>query len=195
MLRKALAALAAPKHVAATDDSAGEPRSGPERMGRAFCEYVERYPSGRLPAAGGVNASVVVTLDLSTLLGGLRAASLDTGERISAGLARRLACEAGLIPAVLGGRSQVLDLGRRQRFHTESQRIALGLEQGGCTATGCDWPPGRCHAHHDIAWSKGGPTSVADGRLLCPRHHARAHDPTYTVTQVPGGKIAFTRRT
>ncbi len=194
MLKKILLALAAPKHLAATQGAGVERVPGPQRMGRAFGEFIERYPTEEVPAAGGVNATVVVTMDLATLLGGLKAASLDTGERISADQARRLACEAGIIPAVLGGQSQVLDLGRRRRFHTASQRIALALEQGGCTADGCDWPPGMCHAHHDLPWSRGGPTSVRQGRLLCPRHHARAHDPTYETTKLPGGKVAFTRR-
>ena len=107
-------------------------------------------------------------MDLATLLGGLRAASLDTGETITADQARRLACEAGIIPAVLGGRSQVLDLGRTRRFHTKAQRIAMGLEQGGCTAEGCDWPPGLCHAHHEIPWGRLGGTSVEHGMLLPP---------------------------
>ena len=70
----------------------------------------------------------------------------------------------------------------------------MALEQGGCTAQGCDWPPGLCHAHHEILWSLGGGTSVKAGMLLCPRHHARAHDPRYTSTKLPGGKVAFTRR-
>ncbi len=122
------------------------------------------------------------------------AANLDTGETISASLARKLACEAGIIPAVLGGKSQVLDLGRTRRFHTGPQRIAKTIEQRGCTAEGCDWPPGLCHLHHPIPWSRGGGTDN-DGLLLCPRHHARAHDPTYTTTHLPGGKVAFTRRT
>ena len=95
---------------------------------------------------------------------------------------------------MLGGKSQVLDLGRTRRFHTKSQRIAMALEQGGCTAEGCDWPPGLCHAHHEILWSLGGGTSVEHGLLLCPRHHARAHDPRYTMTKF-GGKVAFSRRT
>ena len=84
-------------------------------------------------------------MTLQTLLGGLRAAQLDTGHRISAGHARRLACRAGIIPAVLGTQSQVLDLGRKARFHSGPQRIALAIEQQGCTAEGCDWPPGMCH--------------------------------------------------
>ena len=164
-------------------------------MGQALMEYVEAFPADRLPRAGGVNATVVVTMTLQTLTGGLKAAQLDTGHRISAGSARRLACEAGIIPAVLGTKSQVLDLGRRSRFHTAPQRIVLAVEQRGCTAEGCDWPPGMCHAHHDQPFSKGGPTSTRNGRLLCPRHHARAHDPTYTMTKLPGGKVRFHRRT
>ena len=195
MLKKALLALAAPKHRAAVNGEVGDRTPGPERMGRAFCEYVERYPTDRLPKAGGVAATVVVTMTLDSLLGGLTAASLDTGERLSAGQARRIACDAGIIPAVLGGASQVLDLGRKRRFHTPGQRIALGLEQVGCTAAGCDWPPGLCHAHHDVPWSHGGETSVRRGRLLCPRHHARAHDPAFTMTKLPTDKVAFTRRT
>jgi len=87
----------------------------------------------------------VVTMTLETLLGGLTAARLDTGETISPGAGRRLACEAGIIPAVLGGKSQVLDLGRKRRFHSEAQRIARTIEVGGCEVEGCDWPPGMCH--------------------------------------------------
>ena len=105
------------------------PPPGPERMGRALCEYVERYPTDRLPDAGGLAATVVVTMTLETLMGGLKAAQLDTGARISPGAARRMACEAGIIPVVLGGKSEVLDVGRKRRFHTK--------------ACGSRWPPGR----------------------------------------------------
>lgn len=88
----------------------------------------------------------------------------------------------------------VLDLGRTKRFHAKAQRLAMGLRDGGCTAEGCDWPPGLCHAHHDDPWSRGGHTNTKKGRLLCPRHHARAHDAAYVTTYLPGGKVAFTRR-
>ncbi|MGZ6753767.1 MAG: DUF222 domain-containing protein, partial [Nocardioides sp.] len=192
--KKILLGFAAPKHVAATHGAVGERVPNPLKMGRAFAEMIERYPTDKVPATGGVNATVVVTMSLETLLGAERAATLDTGERITAGQARRLACEAGIIPAVLGGQSQVLDLGRKRRFYSESQRIALGVEQQGCTADGCDWPPGLCHAHHDTRWADGGPTDKRHGRLLCPKHHAWAHDPAYTTAKLPGGKVAFTRR-
>jgi hypothetical protein len=198
MLRKALLALMAPKHRAATADGRPGPvqgRPSPERLGAAFCEYVERYPADRLPHAGGAAASVVVTIGLDQLRDALGAAALEDGGRISATEARRLACEAGIIPAVLGGAGQPLDVGRKNRFHNEPQRIAIGIRDGRCTAEGCDWPPGLCHVHHEVPWSKGGRTSVTDGRLLCPKHHSMAHDPHCRTTRLGTGKLRFTRRT
>jgi hypothetical protein len=203
MLRTALLALAAPRHQAATrgadeptDEQAGGRRPGPERLGQAFCEYIERYPVDRLPHAGGAAATVVVTLDLATLTAGLdRAGLLDTGDRISPGQARRLACEAGIIPLVLGGPSQPLDAGRQSRLYRHAQRTAIALRDGGCTTEGCDWPPGMCHVHHDHPWAQGGNTDLDDGRLLCPPHHTLAHDPRYEMTRLPNGKVRFHRRT
>ncbi|MDX6371590.1 MAG: hypothetical protein QOD98_578, partial [Nocardioidaceae bacterium] len=143
---------------------------------------------------GGLNATAVVLMELDTLMGGLKAAHLDTGESISPGAARRLACEAGIIPAVLGGNSQVLDLGRKKRFHSGAQRIAKTIEAGGCEVDGCEEPPGRSHLHHPKRWADGGHTN-RDGIMICPCHHTRAHDTRYTMTRLPTGKYSFHRRT
>ncbi|WP_340538129.1 HNH endonuclease signature motif containing protein [Nocardioides sp. GXZ039] len=177
MLRKALAALAAPKHVRATEGAGSfdYAKPTPQRLGQAFAEYVERFPTEKLPKAGGLNATVIVTMQLDTLLGGLKAAHLDTSTDISPGLARRLACEAGIIPAVLGSRSEVLDLGRTRRFHTPAQRIAIGLEQVHCQTPGCDTPAAFCHVHHTHPWQEGGHTNTHDARLHCPFHHYQLH--------------------
>ena len=174
MLAKALQALTWAKQEPA---QVRQVRSTPQSNGQAFTELLERMSEKDLPTVGGVGATVVVTMTLETLMGGLAGASLDTGEVISAGLARRLACEAGIIPMVLGGTSQVLDVGRRRRFHTKSQRLAIAQRDKTCTAPGCHAPPGRCQVHHVIPWSQGGPTTVTDGRLYCSAHHAMAHDP------------------
>ena len=191
MLRKALLAYATPSR------NSDRPANTPTRhqLGLAFLEYLETRPEDTLPDAGGVSATVVVTMSLESLMGGLQAAGLCDGSRISAGEARRLACRAGVIPVVLGGKSQPLDIGRKGRFHTKPQRIALGLRDQGCTAVGCDRPPSLCHAHHDTPWSHGGHTSVKDGRLLCSRHHTLAHDPAYAATVRPDNKVSFHRRT
>ena len=193
MLQKALLALAAPRHRA-SQGPLGERRPTPERLGRALCEYVARYPAAGLPQAGGLDATVVVTMTLDALLGGLGAAHLDTGQPVSAALARQLACEAKIIPAVLGGRSQVLDLGRSRRFHNKAQRIVATIEQGGCAVEGCDYPPAMTHLHHPVSWAEGGGTN-RDAIMLCPPDHARAHDARYTMTRRPGQKIRFVRRT
>jgi hypothetical protein len=90
----------------------------------------------------------------------------------------------------------VLDMGRTRRFHTTSQRIALGIQQGGCTAANCDRPPGWCHAHHDeTTWAAGGGTSVEHGRLLCAFHHRIAHSPHYHSEHHPNGTLTFHRTT
>jgi hypothetical protein len=196
MLKKALLAIAAPKHRAAVDGHAPVPgRPSNQRLGEAFIEYVERYPADRIPYAGGVAATLVVTIDHAVLAGQLEQAGvLDTGGRISPAQTRRLACEAGIMPAVMSGKSKVLDLGRKKRFHDEGQRIVAAIEQRGCSTQDCDWPPAMCHLHHPTPWSQGGETN-RDAIMLCPRHHTLAHNTRYDLTHHPNGKVTFHRRT
>lgn len=197
MLRRHLLALANPaRHTEAElRDESGDWKSLRRRLGEAFVEYVERYPVEATPQTAGVNATVVVTMTLEQLLAGQATALLDDGSRMSAGQARRLACEAAIIPVVLGTRSQPLDLGRTARLFTKAQRIALGLRDGGCTAKGCETSASACHAHHDEPWSRRGLTDLANGRLLCPRHHRLAHDSRYAMTVHADNRVSFVLRT
>jgi hypothetical protein len=206
LLRSHLYALANPRRtpVCAGDDGVDTtqeraPEPGPvitpELLGQALMEYVERYPADVLPDSGATNATVTVTMSLDSLVSGLGVATLDSGGRISAGEARRLACGAGLVPAVLGTRSEVLDLGRTSRLFKLPQRRAMSLRDGGCTAEGCGIPPVACHAHHELSWSREGPTDLDNGRLLCPRHHRLAHDSRYQLRRLTGGRVSFHRRT
>lgn len=193
MLQKVLIAYGSPHRDdrAATD----EPTPSRSRWGRAFVELVERLDPRALPRSGGVNAAVVVTMTTATLGGALASATLDTGSRVSAGTARRLACTAGVLPAVLGGPSEVLDLGRSRRFFSRPQRVAMILRDGCCTAVGCDAPPGMCDSHHEDLWSHDGTTDLGRGRLLCGHHHRRAHDPAYETRVVGRNQVEFHRRT
>jgi hypothetical protein len=207
LLRTHLYALANPRRHAGAE-RCGEAKSDPDAqpdepgpvitpllLGQALMEYVERYPADQLPDSGSTNATVTVTMSLEALLSGVGVAVLDSGARVSAGEARRLACGAGLVPAVLGGRSEVLDLGRSSRLFTLPQRRALGLRDGGCTTEGCGMPVSVCHAHHALPWSQQGRTDLANGRLLCSRHHRLAHDRRYDLSQRPDGRVSFHRRT
>ncbi|NHC25334.1 DUF222 domain-containing protein [Nocardioides sp. IC4_145] len=200
MLKKMLLAFAAPKHQASTRDGDAEQeqverRPSPERMGDAFCELLERLPADKLPKLGGLNASIVVLIDYTSLKSDIGRATLEDGQPISASLARRMACEVGLIPAVLGSRSELLDLGRATRLFSGAQRRGLVITQRECTAVGCDWPAHLCHAHHDDNWLHGGRSDLKNARLLCPRHHARIHDPRFETTIHPDNQVTFHMRT
>ena len=98
----------------------------PVRHGIALTQLLESVQANDLPRTGGCGATVVVSMTLDQLMARLDTAgvcTLDTGGRISATEARRLACSAGIIPIVLGGRGQVLDVGRKRRLHTEAMRL------------------------------------------------------------------------
>ena len=145
-LKKILLATMARKHRAATEGAGVEPRPTPEAMGHALCELIVRYPVNKLPKTGGLNATMLVLIDEDSLMGRVeKAGILDTGEKISPGMARRLACEAGIIPIVLGGDSQPLDVGKERRFHSKSQRYAILARDRGCRAEGCDTTTGVRH--------------------------------------------------
>ncbi len=81
---------------------------------------------------------------------------------------RRMACDANIIPVVLGGNGEVLDVGMADRFFTEAQRRALAARDGShCHFPGCQVPERRCVAHHMTAWEDLGPTNLDNGVLLC----------------------------
>jgi hypothetical protein len=195
MLKEHLHALASPRRHPVPGDTPRPTLATPLALGQALMEYVESYPSDKLPSSAGTGLSLTVTLDLDTLVRGVGAASLTTGERISASEARRLACRAGIVPAVLDSASETLDLGRTARLFSPAQRRALVVRDRGCTAQGCGLPPGVCHAHHDRPWSRHGATDLANGRLLCPRHHRLAHDPRYRMEAAGDRAVVFHRRT
>ncbi len=178
MLRKALQGLAAPKHVRATEGAGSYEyeRQTPQKLGHAFCEYIERFPTEKLPSLGGLAATVVITADASVFTQGAdKAGYTDTGQGVSPSLLLRLACEAKVIPAVLGTAGVVLDLGREQRFHSKSQRLALIIAQRTCQHPTCEVPGALCHVHHTRAWADGGSTDTTHAVLLCPFHHHQAH--------------------
>jgi hypothetical protein len=167
----------------------------PRRLAQACAALLERIPDKWLPRHGGGNTTVVVTIDQADLKRRLATAGLTTGTPITAGEARRLACNSGILPAVLGGDSQPLDLGRARRLFSPAQRKAMAIRDQTCRAEGCDVPAAWAEAHHVTPWITGGATDLADGVLLCSFHHHRAHDHRYDMRRLPNGDRRFHRRT
>jgi hypothetical protein len=143
------------------------------RRADGLCALAAAHQQSELaPSVGGDRPRVVVTISHEQLRDDcLRAGVLDSGEHVSAGQLRMLACDAEILPAVLGSDSEILDVGRAQRLVTPPIRTALHLRDQGCVFPGCDVPAIVCHAHHVVPWWAGGPTSLQNLCLLCPHHH------------------------
>jgi hypothetical protein len=133
-------------------------------------------------------ALLTVTTTLEELRAGLTGAGrLDTGRTLSVATLRELACDALVVPAVLGGSAQVLDLGRSTRAWNRAQRRAIALRDRGCVAPGCDRPPHACQVHHCRHWIDGGPTDLANGALLCGFHHRMVHRQGWAIILAANG--------
>ena len=106
------------------------------------------------------------------LLDGLGTAGTPDGKRLPAAAARRMACDAGIIPAVYGSDSQILDFGRLTRTIPAGLRRFIVARDGGCVWPGCDRPPAWTEVHHREHWArdkaKPNPTNLD---LLCAHHH------------------------
>jgi hypothetical protein len=103
------------------------------------------------------------------------------GAELSATATRRLACDAELIPVVLGAEGQVLDVGRARRLVTPAIWTALIVRDEHCAFPGCSRLPLACDAHHITHWADGGPTSLDNMIMLCRHHHVLTHHTPWTV--------------
>jgi len=167
-------------------------RTMPQRRADAAEELLRHAITCDRP--GGVHPAVtmVVRMTLDQLVERLGSAHDGTNgcglpqidgidAHISATTARLLAAEANIIPAVLGGAGEVLDLGRARRLFSPAQRQALAEQYGGCAFPGCGHPPSYTEAHHIRWWSHDGPTDLANGIPLCSFHHHRIHDDGWDI--------------
>ncbi len=112
-----------------------------------------------------------------------KAGKLAKGAEITAGDLRRLCCDADLMPVVLGGASEILDVGRTQRLVTPAIRKTLTLRDGGCVFPGCTAPDSACEAHHITPWWAGGHTALTNLVLLCPHHHKLVEPDRYNRSE------------
>ncbi len=207
-LLAALHPLSAP-HPAA--DGVPDPRTARRRRADALIRLVElAMHNGDLPRTGGLPVTMTVTMTLETLarrladaglaapgtaagLGpvGVLPGVLDNGHAVSAETLRLLACDARVIPVVLGAHSEPLDVGRATRTVPAGLRRALITRDQGCAFPGCDRPPSWCDAHHTKHWADGGETCLTNLVLLCAHHHRVVHHDGWRITHGPGGHPDF----
>jgi hypothetical protein len=166
----------------------------PRQLAHAFCSLLEHLDPEKLPEHGGDATTLMVTIPLESLHKDLGTGAILGGQPMSATQVRRLACTAGIIPAVLGGKGEVLDLGRTRRLFSRPQRRAIRLLHQTCAGEGCSIPATWSDIHHLKPWSQDGNTDLNDAVPACDHHHHLLHDPTYTHATLPNGKIRFHRR-
>lgn len=153
-------------------------RTPEQRQADALVELIDDHRGA--PTTVGDRPRVVVTVSEESLRERVHAAGiLPSGGEVPAGVLRRLACDADVLPVVLGSESEVLDVGRAQRLVTPSIRRMLSLRDGGCVFPGCDKRDASCEAHHVKPWWAGGSTSLENLALLCPHHHSLVEPDRY----------------
>lgn len=172
----ALDALAAPRD--GTDD-----RSPHERRAEALAEIcAHTLERGTLvPETGGRRPVINVLIGLEDLERRARGALLDFGGRTTPETLRMLCCDAGVVPVVMNGRGQPLDVGRMKRTIPDGLRRAVTVRDRGCAHPGCDRPPAWCEVHHILAWEFDGETELDNSVMLCKIHHRQIHHAGWTV--------------
>ena len=162
------------------------------------------YLLGVALASGNVGngpSGLPVTLFVTTSLDSLQA-QLDDADVIPAELvgtgpipaatARRLACDANVIPAVLDGQSRIVDLGTSKRAIPKHLRAAVTARDQHCRFEDCQHPIEEIH--HVIFWSHGGPTNLSNLAGLCRAHHNAVHERGFTLTGDANETLTVSRR-
>jgi 5-methylcytosine-specific restriction protein A len=158
-----------------------------ERNAAALVEIC-RFALGHdnIGEVNGERPNLVVTIKLEDLENRARGALLHTGGSLTPAQLRRIACDADLIPIVLGEHGEPLDIGRADRRIPLRTRRAVAARDGGCAHPGCDRPPSWCEVHHVIEWQHGGETKPENLVMLCCAHHDQIHSTEWTIDMSTG---------
>lgn len=194
VLEAALGPLSAPRPL--LDEATGsvleaDTRTPGQRRGQALIELCRRAVATTTATPSGVKAMLYVTMPLEDLTrrtgAGATIGALRAGELLAPETVRQIACDAGIIPTILGTSSEPIDLGRARRLFTPGMTRHLWLRDHGCSFPGCDAPAHWCDAHHLWHWADGGPTTLDNAALLCARHHTIVHTHRLRGTLTPEG--------
>jgi hypothetical protein len=187
-LDTALAAAGAP--TGSEDD-----RTKRQRLHDALgdvCDFYLAHSTSLSPVAGE-RPRVIVTTSLDSLQSRLESAwgLLDSGAAIGPETARRLACDAAVVPVVLGSAGEVLDVGRSTRtFPVAVRRAAWLRDRGRCAFPRCTRPP--ADLHHIVHWAHGGASSLDNAAWLCAFHHWLTHEGRWQLRRDADGRYVWT---
>ena len=94
-------------------------------------------------------------------------------------------CDATKVTHTVTNEGEPLNLGRRTREWSTSQRRAIAVRDGGhCRFPGCHFR--HYDIHHLQPWEHGGLTDVANGLCICRRHHRMLHAGYHAIGEANG---------
>ena len=171
------------------------------KPGHAKTPWSQLEVEGLLAACSGGDGgdrvpSLILLCDLETMRSGVHANTVcetEDGTPLPVDVVRRLACEADIIPVVLNGRGEALDVGRMQRLATPAQRAALKAMHRTCIGPTCDVPFEATQIHHVIPWEQGGRTDLSNLGPLCNEHHHLVHEGGWKLTMTSDRIATWTR--
>ena len=179
-------ALAQASRPSGEDDDRTPRRRQHDALGVIARAYLASHG---VPSFTGTPRTVIVTMDLETLENQLleKWLRLPDGATISAATARRLACDAEIIPVVLGRHGQVIEIGQAGReFDAATRRAAYARDGGRCAFLGCR---GRVvELHHIVFRRNGGMGTFDNAAWLCAFHHYLVHEGHWTLQRDPVDK-------
>jgi hypothetical protein len=162
-------------------------RGHAERAADAFVDVLQLATNcPDLPTHNGLKTEMAFIVDIDKLRATADDTVLPGQTQLTAAEARRIACDAHVLPAVMGGDSKPLDVGVPSYVTPAHIRRGLVLRDRGCAFPSCDRPAGACDAHHIREWLQGGPTQLDNLVLLCQYHHRLIHRSEWTVKLVDG---------
>lgn len=176
----------------------GDMRTPTQRRADALCELARRYlDSPDRPTVARERPHITLTVGIETLRASNKARALGRCELDHTGTvpvetARRLACDASVLPVVMGGPSEPLDVGRRTPVVPTGLHRAVVLRDGGCVFPPCTRPHPWCDPHHIRHWADGGKTALANLVLLCRPHHTLVHEGGFGL-EMANGRPVFRR--
>jgi hypothetical protein len=119
--------------------------------------------------------------------------SIESGAHhlpLSPATARRLCCDASLVPVLEDTSGNVLNIGRKTRAIPPSIRRALQIRDHGCRFPGC-CESRFVDAHHVQHWCDGGETRLDNLVLLCRHHHRLLHQDGYEIVKHGNQQFEF----
>lgn len=125
--------------------------------------------------------------------GNERQCSIESGAHhfpLSPATARRLCCDASLVPVLEDSSGNVLNIGRKTRAIPPSIRRALQIRDHGCRFPGC-CESRYVDAHHVQHWCDGGETRLDNLVLLCRHHHRLLHQDGYEIVKHGNQQFEF----